>query len=205
MNKNKIFVISILIVTILIIFISIFLISNYKNEKNGNNIINKSEEDIVGYILNMQSYEAKMDVTVETNRNTNKYVITQKKSNNISEQEVIEPNNIAGVITQYDGTNLKIKNTKLDLETIYENYSYIVENQLWLDSFIKEFNESNKSEINVENNEIVLEIKNERISKYQVHKKLYIDKKTGKPTKMIIEDINQNKLVYILYTEIKIS
>jgi len=40
---------------------------------------------------------------------------------------------------------------------------------------------------------------------YQTYQALYIDKKTGKPTKMIVKDINQKTLVYILYTEITIS
>ena len=53
-------------------------------------------------------------------------------------------------------------------------------------------------------NELILEVKNEN-NPYNVTKKLYIDRKSGKPTKMIVKDINQKTLVYILYTEIEIS
>ena len=42
-------------------------------------------------------------------------------------------------------------------------------------------------------------------NKYNCYKKLYIDKKTVKPVKMEIEDINKKILVYILYDEIKIN
>lgn len=42
-------------------------------------------------------------------------------------------------------------------------------------------------------------------NKYNNCKKLYIDKKTLKPIKMEIEDINKKVLVYILYNEIKIN
>ena len=42
-------------------------------------------------------------------------------------------------------------------------------------------------------------------NKYNTYKKLYLDKKTAKPIKMEIEDINKKMLVYILYNEIKIN
>ena len=75
---------------------------------------------------------------------------------------------------------------------------------MWLNSFIKEFKETNNKKTSATEKEIILEIDN-RKNTYSSYKKLYIDKKTGKPTKMQIEDVNQKVLVYILYTEIKIS
>lgn len=191
-------------IILIIILVSIFLILYYKNGKVGNTIINKSEEQIVESILNIKSYNAKLDVSIETNKNTTKYVVSQKVENEKSTQEVLEPENIAGVITEYDGTNLKIKNNKLDLETTFQNYQYIVENRLWLNSFIEEFKKSSNKKVNSEENEIILEVSNTENS-YNTYKKLYIDKKTGKPTKLQVEDINKKMLVYILYTEITIS
>ena len=191
-------------IILIIILVSIFLILYYKNGKVGNTIINKSEEQIVESILNIKSYNAKLDVSIETNKNTTKYVVSQKVENEKSAQEVLEPENIAGVITEYDGTNLKIKNNKLDLETTFQNYQYIVENRLWLNSFIEEFKKSSNKKVNSEENEIILEVSNTENS-YNTYKKLYIDKKTGKPTKLQVEDINKKMIVYILYTEITIS
>ena len=201
-NKKIIFI---LVFILIIILASIFLIRYYKNNKNGNTMINKSEEEIVEYILNVKSYEAKLNITVETNKNKTEYVVSQKLQNNLAQQEVIQPANIAGVITEYDGSNLKIKNNKLDLETTFQNYQYIVKNRLWLDSFIEDYKiKENSTKISSNNNEIILEVKTNE-NAYNVYKKLYIDKKTAKPTKMIVQDINQKTLVYILYTEITIS
>lgn len=200
-NNNKLFVMSIII---LIIIITIFLILYYKNNKNGNNTINKSEEEIIETILNMNSYKAKLDITIETNKNTTKYVVSQTLENGKAKQEVIQPENIAGVITEYDGTNLKIRNNKLELETTFQNYQYMVENKLWLDSFIKDYKEKQNKNVSSNDKEIILEVENKE-NPYNMYKKLYIDKKTAKPIKMIIEDINQKTLVYILYTEITIS
>ena len=36
-------------------------------------------------------------------------------------------------------------------------------------------------------------------------KKLYVDKQRGVPTKMEIQDVSQNIIIYILYNEIKIN
>lgn len=202
MKAKKLIVIFSII--LIIILVSIFLILYYKNGKVGNTIINKSEEQIVDSILNIKSYSAKLDVSIETNKNTNKYVVSQKVENEKSTQEVLEPENIAGVITEYDGTNLKIRNNKLNLETTFQNYQYVVENRLWLNSFIEEFKESSNKKVNSKENEIVLEVSNTE-NPYNTYKKLYIDKKTRKPTKLQIEDINKKMLVYILYTEITIS
>lgn len=202
MKAKKLIVIFSII--LIIILVSIFLILYYKNGKVGNTIINKSEEQIVDSILNIKSYSAKLDVSIETNKNTTKYVVSQKVENEKSTQEVLEPENIAGVITEYDGTNLKIRNNKLNLETTFQNYQYVVENRLWLNSFIEEFKESSNKKVNSKENEIILEVSNTE-NPYNTYKKLYIDKKTGKPTKMQIEDINKKMLVYILYTEITIS
>lgn len=201
MKNKKILIV--LIITILIISV-IFIIFNYKKSKIGNTI-NKSEEEIVDYILNISSYKAIMQIEVQTNKNKTNYIVEQTLKNKISKQEVMEPENLAGVVTEYDGTNLKISNNKLNLSTTYENYEYIVNNKLWIDSFIKEYKEVEEKKVAQLGEEIILELRNEKENKYSVYKKLYIDKKTAKPTKMIIEDINQNEIVYIIYTEIEIS
>lgn len=201
--KNKKIIILTIIIAILI-FIIIFALYYYKKGKIGNTIINKSEEQIIESILNIKSYDANLEVTIQTNKNTTQYALKQELKEEKCIQEVVKPENIAGVITEYDGNNLKIRNNKLNLETTFQDYKYITENNLWLNSFIKEFKETNNKKTSTTEKEIILEIDN-RKNTYSSYKKLYIDKKTGKPTKMQIEDVNQKVLVYILYTEIKIS
>ncbi len=201
--KNKKIIILTIIIAILI-FIIIFAPYYYKKGKIGNTIINKSEEQIIESILNIKSYDANLEITIQTNKNTTQYALKQELKEEKCIQEVVKPENIAGVITEYDGNSLKIRNNKLNLETTFQDYKYITENNLWLNSFIKEFKETNNKKISTAEKEIILEIDN-RKNTYSSYKKLYIDKKTGKPTKMQIEDVNQKVLVYILYTEIKIS
>ena len=110
-----------MIIIIFIIVIGVFIYKNMiKNSKNGNNI---SSQEIVDYILNINSYKANVTIQVNSNKNQNKYIMKQEyNSENGSIQEVIEPSNIAGVrIIKKDG-NLTIENTSLNLSTIFENY-----------------------------------------------------------------------------------
>ena len=207
-NNKKLKLLSlILFIIIIFIFLLFFIKNNYKNFKTGNNMSNKNIKEIEEYILNISSYEAEVTVQIESNKNTNKYVISQKYvAPNISKQIVKEPNNIAGLEIIYDGNNLKINNTRLNLSKIYENYEYIASNILCLESFIKNYiNNEEESNIYEENNEYVLETKIQNNNEYLQNEKLYIDKESGSPTKLIIENINEKTVVYILYNEIKIN
>ena len=208
-NKRNIFIILIAI-CILSTILLFFTKNNYKNKILGNNMSNKNIEEIEEYILNISSYEAKIEVTVESNKNTNKYIIEQEyQKNKKSKQTIIEPSNIAGLETKYENGTLTITNSKLSLTTVYENYNYLVENCLWLDSFIQDYRESknsNECKISEDNDIVTMETKtrNEN-NKYIYSKKLTIDKKTGKPTKLLVHDMNQKNLIYILYTEITLN
>lgn len=113
-NKKLLYIIAILLIicVIGIITICFFRKNDYKTGNIGNTNI-KSAEDIKDYILNISSYEADVSLEVTSNKNTNKYRLIQKYvSPNIFKQEVLEPSNIKGLTTIYDGTNLKIENSR---------------------------------------------------------------------------------------------
>ena len=201
---KKIVTIVIVIITVIAIF---FIKNNYKSFKFGNNISNKSAEQIAKYILDINSYNLTANITVQSNKNTNSYIIKEKyvKDSNMSTQEVVEPESIRGVSFVYDGTNLKVENTKLNLSKIYENYKYIGESTITLIDFINDYSESNESTMLETNEEIVLETKLKNGSKYVSYKKLCVNKSTGLPSKLEIQDITQKTIIYILYNEIEIN
>jgi len=126
---------------ILIILIAFIGIIFYKNTAKVFKIGNtKTSQEIVDYILNISSYKLNVTVEVISNKNTNKYILTQQfASPNIASQEVIEPSNIAGIKIINDGTNLKLENSNLNLSNIFENYNYLGDNCLDLISFIENY------------------------------------------------------------------
>ena len=205
MKNKKLFLILVIVLIIFIIsFFVIFKFLNYKKLQTGNNITDKTLQEIEEYILNISSYDAEIEVTVESNKNTNKYMIKQKYSSpNVASQEILEPKNIEGLTIKYNGTNLEITNSKLNLSTIYENYTYIADNVLWLSDFIENYR-SNKGSISEENGVIVMETKCNK-NKYSGYEKLYIDRNANKISKLVIEDENKKSRIYITYNKIEIG
>ena len=200
MKKKKYFYFIILIIlfTILLLFI---LKNATRNLKIGNNM---NSQEIVDYILNINSYKTTIDVQVNSNKNTNKYIIKQEyNTENGCVQEVLEPSNIAGTKTIYKDGNLIIENTNLSLSKIFENYKGLDNNSLDLCEFVNEYKNNDKSSFKEKDNEIILETENN--NKYYKFKTLYIDKNEATPTKLIIKDDNQNTTIFIEYKEIELN
>lgn len=203
--KSKKFLFIILAIAILLVIISIiFLKKSYETINIGNNNLNKTLEEVEDYILNIKEYTATVEVTVNSNKNSNKYLIKQNHKDKNDEQEVIEPDTIKGVKLTYKDSSLIVENSNLNLEKIYNNYPYIESNILWLNSFTEEYRNSEQRNITEKNEEIVMQIKRKNDKKIATEE-LILDKKTLKPTKLSIMDNSKNVIVYILYNEIEIK
>ena len=200
--KKKYWLILLIIIIIGIIF-SIFYKNRVKNSKSGNN---KTSQEIVDYILNISSYEVNVTVNVTSNKNSNKYILKQTyQSPNQSMQEVIEPSNIQGVKIIKEGTNLKIENSQLSLNTILENYNYLGDNCLDLYSFIEDYKQDEKATFEERDTEIIMKASSNIQNIYIQEKILHIDKKTHNPIQMEIRDNKQKTTIYILYNEVKVN
>lgn len=196
------------IVIFVIIFCVIFVILYYKNFLFGNNIIKNRNankmEDILG---NMNNYEAEIEITVSSNKTQNKYVMQQVVNGDYSMQEVIEGDSIEGVKIERNQNNLKVSNTKLNLEKVYDNYQNLLDNSLFLNSFTADFvNEVNDSNYFEENGEMIFEVKlNSNQNTYIKYKKLYVNSQTKKPTKLEIKSHSQKETICILYNNIELK
>ncbi len=203
-NKKKLIkiigVISVFIIGISIIF-KIFIKNPAKNFKIGNNT---SSQEIVDYILNISSYEAIIEVNVKSNKNENRYIIKQSyKGTGDNTQEVLEPSNIAGIKIIKDEKNLKLENSKLNLTSMFENYQYISDNSLDLNSFLEDYKKDERVKLEEKESNIIMQTSSEK--QPNQHKTLYINKETGMPERMEIRDTNKNIAVYILYKEVSVN
>lgn len=182
----------------IIIFFMFFHTKTAKNLKIGNNT---TSQEIVDYILSISSYEATIKVEVESSKNKNQYRIKQQyKGQKILEQEVLEPSNIAGVKIVRDENQLTLENTNLNLITIFENYEGISSNSMDLIGLIENYKQDEKASWKEMNDQISMKTENEREEKI-----LWIDKKTGNPIRLEIEEKNKNTRIYILYNEVNIN
>ena len=201
MNIKKI--IFILIIIFIIIFSIIIFKGMTKKSKNGNNI---NSQEIVDCILNIKSYKSKVTVQVNSNKNNNKYVLIQEfNTENGFVQEVLEPENIAGIKIIRKDNNLLIQNTNLDLKRIFENYSGLEENCLDLYNFIDEYKSNSNGSFEEKDNYVIMKEQSNLKNKYIKNKLLYIDKNKGIPIKLVIQDNNQNTTIIIEYNEIELN
>lgn len=197
-KKNLFILLAIIVIIGIIIFFTFFHTKTAKNLKIGNNT---SSQEIVDYILNISSYEATIEVEVESNKNKNQYIIKQEYKNpDMSSQEVLEPSNIAGVKMIKNGNQLKIENTNLNLSSIFENYEYISDNGLDLSCFVENYKSDEKANWKEEDNQIIMITKHDK-----QEKTLWIDRTTGKPVRLEIKWNNKKTQVYILYKEVNIN
>lgn len=203
--KNVANIKKIIIISAAVIFVLLFSFYAYKKIKNGNNESNKSAEEIQEYILNLNSYTANIEVTVNSNKNKNKYLINQEyKKGSYSRQTILKPENIEGIEIEYNNNTLTIKDSKLNISKVYNNYPYIADNVLWIDSFIEGYKNNKNAKCYEKNNEIIME-QTEENNKYLKTRKLYLEKGTGRPKKMEITGSNNELTIYISYNEISIN
>ena len=202
MNKwIKILIIVVAICSILLILKN-FIKTNYKKEESGNN---KNIEEIEEYILNINSYKAKIKVTVKSNKNVNFYEFEQEvKFPQTATQIATAPESLEGIKIAYKDGILEITNTQFNLSKIYKDYPYVSDNIMFLTSFLEGYKTAEDKEIIEENDKIVMSYKKEK-NKYTNKQKLYINKSTLKPENLQIYDINNDCRVDIVYNEIEFN
>ncbi len=191
--------------TFCLIFFIVFLCFYYKKNNIGNNINRKNEDKTVNYILNLQNYEANIDVTVYSNKNENKYKIKQYCDINKSYQEIEEPEELKKTYMNLENNKLIIGSNKLNLKKIYEKYNNNLNNSLFLNVFIEEY-KTNNNKIYENDNDYIIEVNLEtNFNTYAKTKKLYINKETKKPERLEIYDNSQKQKVCIIYNYIDIK
>lgn len=195
------------IVFFVVLFCTIFGILYYKNFLFGNNISKNRSDNIEDILGKMENYCADVEVTVTSNKTQNSYLMYQEVKDDYSMQEIKEGETISGVKIELNGENLKVSNTKLNLEKVYENYSSLLNNSLFLNCFVKDYrNEQNEIKCYEKDEELIAEVKlNTNLNTYIQYKKLYIDKKTNLPTKLEVKGTAKNETICIIYNNIKLK
>ena len=205
-NKRFLFIFALICITIFCIFYYIFL-------KFGNN---NSKEKIVDEILNsFNVYEADVTVTVYSNKNTNNYNMHQIVNHKVSRCIINEPEEINGLNIELNDGKLLIKNEKYNMEKVYENYSEVLNNSLFLNTFSADcinngykLKKSEENEVNNNENkdEIIIEtILENNKNTYIKYKELYVDINNRIPKKLIIKDDKQKIYTSIIYNNVKIK
>lgn len=197
MNKKIVFIFAVICISVFLIFYYIFWI-------NGNNKFRNQNEFVEDVFEKLESYEANIDVTIKSNKNENLYNMIQIVDEDYSKVILNSPENVKGLTLEIKDGNLIISNESTNFIKEFKNYKSVVNNSLFLSSFIKDF-ENSESTVYEENGEILIEILLENENTYIKSKVLYLDKEKKLPKKLIIKDNTQNINTSIIYNDIKIK
>ena len=197
-SNKKVFIFVLICIIIFSIFYYIFCIL-------GNNK-NRNQNEIVDNILKkLENYEADVTVSVMANKNETIYNMKQIYNKNKSKTIINSPENIKGMVIENTNNTLKITNPIINMEKVYEDYDFILNNDLFLNVFINDY-KNNSSEIHEQDNELILSIKlNNKTSTYIKYKELYLNKETKLPLKLEMKDDSQKTKICIIYNDIKIK
>lgn len=131
--KRRIFIVAI----IFILVISIFYC--YKFFIPGNNKSVKDVNELDQYILGIKDYSIEAKIIVNSNKNTNTYLLKETNENGASTQEIISENTNIGVCLEYKDDVLTIKNTELGLPRIFADYKEIFNNPIDFKTFLEDY------------------------------------------------------------------
>ncbi len=197
-NRRIVFIFVLICIIIFFIFYYIFCIL-------GNNI-NINQDKVVDDILNsFNNYEANIDVIVKSNKTENYYNMFQIVDNKYSKMIVNSPDNIKDLTVEVTDNKLKIANTKINMEKVYDDYEYIINNSLFLNTFTNDY-KNNEGNISENEEEIIFEVEIKNSSNTYINfKELHINKKNKVPKELIIKDNTQKTSIRIIYNDIKIK
>lgn len=197
MKAKKIMFIFVLIcITVFFIFYYIFSVLGNNKSRNQNEIV----DDILN---NIKKYEANISVTVKSNKNESYYTMKQEVEGNNSKLIINTPENIKDMTIEINNNVLKITNTRINMEKIYNDYEFVLNNNLFLNTFIEDY-KKNDSKAYEQKDEIILETKLNN-NTYVKFKELHLDKITGIPKELIIKDNTKKTCISIIYNDIKIK
>ena len=191
---------------ILFIFVLICLVifgfSYYIFLNNGNNKTINQDKIANKVLKRFKNYEATISTCVISNKNENYYEINQFVTEDSMKMIINLPDNLRGIIIENTGNTLKILNTTLNMEKVYENYGLLVTNSLFLNTIENDIQQNGFS-LEKKDDEIILKVElKDSGSTYVKYKELYLDDNYN-PKKMIVKDDTKNVRIRIIYTDIK--
>lgn len=186
-------------IKVIIVMISLSLCGCSLGEK-----INPSE--IQDQLTNMDGYACLVRISHKHDQQMNTYEARQVyQMDGRYREEVIKPENLAGLTTIFNGENVIQYNSKVDQSHISELSHHDFRNQLFLGSFVKNYLQSEDVSIEVQAGEPGLTTMLEAVipggSAYMAWQRLWIDQKTRHPLQMIVYDQNDEEVVVIEFLE----
>lgn len=172
----------------------------------------KSEDTPISYksinefINNLDTYAALTNITYISNSNENSYKTLQYcRKNGEYRTEVIEPDNVSGNVTMFDGKIIYQYNPKLSDQIQITSTENSERSEIFLTSFLKNYAMSQEVSVSVSNfndsQYTVIEAIIPGNHPYMTNEKLWINNETLLPEKLVVYDYNDQERIIIQFEE----
>lgn len=149
---------------------------------------------------NMQSYSCHATMTRVSNKGQNQYETKQYyKSTGEYKMELLAPESVAGNYTVFDGKQICQFNPRVSGHVILDVPEDKQRNELFLGAFFSNYKENPKSA--EEDNALIFETVIPGGNRYAASEKLWVDKASLLPTKLVIYDQDGKERYLIDYQE----
>jgi outer membrane lipoprotein-sorting protein len=164
----------------------------------------KNTEDVQKLLMKLKTYRCDVVFAVTNNKSTNVY--KAKHMYMFPDKyriEIVEPSELRGQTTIYNGGKAYIYHPQLKTHLITENYNHSLEFSSFIGSFIESFKNNGGARFKLESFEdrqcYVLEIPIEGENPYRAFEKVWIDVENVIPVKAEILDKDNKVSAQVLY------
>lgn len=164
----------------------------------------KKPEDVQKLLMKLKTYQCDVVFAVTNNKSTNVYKAKHMyKYPNKYRIEILEPNELKGQTTIYNGDKAYIFHPQLNTSLITQNFNHSTEYSAFVGTFIEAFKNNGGARFKMDSFQdkqcYVLEIPIEGENPYRTLEKIWIDADSILPVKAEILDKNNKVSAQVLY------
>lgn len=184
---------------VLLVFLIVsILLSSCSNETA------KKPEEVQRFLMKLKSYQCDVVLAVTNNKSTNVYKAKHMyKFPDKYRIEIIEPIELKGETTIYDGDKAYIYHPQINTYLETQNFNNSLGYNAFIGAFIESFKNNGGARFKLDNIQdrmcYVLEIPIKNENPYRVMEKIWIDAKNIVPVKVEIYDKNSGVTAQVLY------
>lgn len=162
------------------------------------------EESALAMLQSMEGYDAQVNVVFFSNRGENAYQVHQRvKSSGEYRLEIMEPQNLAGILTISDGK--RTVQSDPTIEGWVEARPTPVRDALLLYSFIEAYQQNGGETLNGDEDTLLLCAQYPGEHRKIVSAQLRLAKGTGLPLSLVINDQNGDPSLHITYLQFQMN
>ncbi len=169
------------------------------------NTAEKTEKKLAEKYLDLKTYEAETNITyISSDQKTTFKTLQQANIDGRYRIEVIEPTQVSGSVTVFDGTKIYQFNEKVSKDIYVSTTENLERSEIFLTSFLKNYNNSDDVAVTVGTfNDSLYTILEANIGTEHpliATEKLWINNETKLPEKLVIYDKNEVETIVVEYT-----